>query len=160
MAASVKVSGGNRWENALKSYADAGKQVVKVGILEGATSSGEAGKAGLNLATLAAIHEFGTENIPTRSFMRSTLAKEGANWKNAIVIHLQKRSRGVEEALTAAGELASKDIMLTIEGNISPGLKKATIRRKERRGKAIPDLALVDTGAMQEAIGYEVTAND
>ena len=160
MAASVNISGGDKWKDTLKPYVDNSGTLLKVGLLEGATVSGEAGDAALPVAAIAAFHEFGTAQIPARSFMRSTLEKRGKDWVKVAVAYLKANPAKIVEALASVGEVAAKDIQVTIEAGIAPALKPATIKAKMRRGKTKegkPELPLVDTGAMQEAITYEVT---
>jgi phage gpG-like protein len=201
MAVSVKVSGGKNWRKALASYAESGNAELKVGILEGASYSGETGKAGMPVAMIAAAHEFGGEiamperkrtvyfkqtkdgvgnrfakkaksdfaqdatvgahtiTIPARSFMRSTLEKKKEEWISAAAGHLKASPGDVRGMLEKVGETAAKDMQAAIEEGIAPALKPATVKAKLKRkgSKGSPDLPLVDTGTMQEAISYEVT---
>jgi hypothetical protein len=154
----VKVSGGKAWKKALRAYAEGGKASVSVGILEGATYSGETGKAGLPVAMIAAIHEFGTKDIPARSFLRSTLAKKKEDWIRLSALSLRANPGKIREALALLGETAAKDVQAAIEAGLKPALKPATVMRKlKRKGKGgSPDLPLVDTGALEEAVSYEV----
>ena len=164
MAVSVRLRGGENWQKALRPYAGAGKASLAVGILEGAMY-----EDGTPVASVAAVHEFGAAHVPARSFMRSTLEQKGERW-GQILRHEMKRLKGdARRALTSLGEVASKDMQKAIEDGLSPALKAATILAKERRGKdnkvidrkrnqgkSRPELPLVDTGTMQEAISYEV----
>jgi len=145
----------DKLKKAVQPYLDAEKLHVDVGILSGATPSGET-KSGISLPVLGAIHEFGTATIPQRSFMRSTVAEKQKAWGKMAGAYLKANPKNITGALTMLGEAASKDMQAKIESNIAPKLKKATIKAKARRGKENPELALVDTGAMEEAISYEV----
>lgn len=156
MAVSVKVSGGDKWKEALKPYVNADGVGVKVGILEGATYSGETVPAGTPVAAIAAIHEFGTDKIPARSFMRSTVERKNAEWIRKAVGYLQTRPGKVRQAFMLVGELAAKDMQEAIAWGIDPPLGEKSIARKRRRGKQEPDTPLIDTGTMQEAISSEV----
>lgn len=155
MSATVRSKGGKALKKALEPWLDQGRAVVFVGILKGATRSGETGQS---MAAIAAAHEFGTSHIPARSFMRSTLAKRGSRWAQAVAAYLGSNPGKIREALALAGETASKDIKAAIEEGIAPPLAQKTIRAKMRRkgskGKAA--LPLADTGAMLETISYEV----
>lgn len=158
MSVKIQVSGGKAWKKALKPYVDGGNTSVAVGILEGATYSGETENIGLPVAAVAAAHEFGTEHIPARSFMRSTLAKRGNDWVKVVAAHLRANPGKIHEALALVGEASSKDIQAAIKEGIAPALAYETIMAKTRRkgAKGRPALPLVDTGTMQEAISYEV----
>lgn len=158
MAASVKISGGKVWKKALNPYVNGGNASVAVGILEGATYSGETGNVGLPVAAVAAAHEFGTEHIPARSFMRSTLAKRGNDWIKTVAAYLKANPGKIKEAFALIGEVSSKDMQAAIEEGIAPALAYETIMAKARRkgAKGRPALPLVDTGTMQESISYEV----
>lgn len=156
MAVSVKVSGGDQWKAALKPYAQGNGMHVRVGILEGATYSGETAPPGTPVAAIAAIHEFGTAHIPARSFMRSTVNKHQKDWIKMAVAYLKANPGKLKNAFILVGEVASKDMQEAIEWGIDPPLAPQTIARKSRRGKQFPDTPLIDTGTMQEAISYEV----
>lgn len=150
MAVSLKIKGGNDWKKALEGYNVSG-DVLKVGVLEGATYPD-----GTPVATVAAAQEYGTEHIPARSFMRSTLAEKEKDWVKGVAGYLKANPGKVREAITVLGELASKDIQEKIESNIAPALALETVARKAKAGKANPELALSETGVLQESISYEV----
>ncbi|MDR2075639.1 MAG: hypothetical protein LBP61_01710 [Desulfovibrio sp.] len=158
MAASAKVKGGKAWKKTLSLYVAGADAELRVGILEGATYSGEAGKAGLPVAVVGAAHEFGTKDIPARSFLRSTLAKKKEEWIRLMALYLRANPGKIRDAFALLGETAAKDIQAAIEAGLKPALKPATVLRKlKRKGKkGSPDLPLVDTGTLQEAISYEV----
>lgn len=156
MVASVKVTGGDKWKKALEPYAKSSGVHVNVGILEGATYSGETLSAGTPVAAIAAAHEFGHEHIPPRSFMRSTVEKEQNNWIRAAVAFLKKNPTNIRGAFTIVGELASKGMQEAIEARIDPPLSEETIKRKTERGRQNPTIPLIDTGTLQESINYEV----
>lgn len=156
MAASVKVTGGGAWKGALTPYRDASGIHVAVGIFENAKYSGEVGSTWLPVAFVAAKHEFGAENIPCRSFMRSTREKRGGDWARAIAAYLRSHTGKIHTALTIAGELMAKDMQAAIEAGIPPASSPKTIEAKRKRGKVKPDTPLIDTGTMQEAINFEV----
>lgn len=156
MAVSVKVTGGDKWKKALTPYVKGDGTTVKVGILEGATYSGETAPAGTLVAPIAAIHEFGGGDVPARSFMRSTVEREQGEWIKAAVAYLKKNPAKVRQAFMLVGELASKAMQEAIEWGIDPPLAEETIARKRKRGKQNPDTPLIDTGTLQESISYEV----
>ena len=156
MAVSVKVSGGDKWKRALEPYVRSNGVHVNVGILEGATYSGETLEAGTPVAAIAAAHEFGHEHIPPRPFMRPTVEKKQNDWIRAAVAFLKGDSTNIRGAFTIVGELASKDMQKTIEDRVDPPLSEETIERKTKRGRKDPTIPLIDTGTLQESINYEV----
>ncbi|MDR3037878.1 MAG: hypothetical protein LBV21_01065 [Candidatus Adiutrix sp.] len=150
----AKLTGGDKWRQALEPYLEAGRASVKVGILGGATYSD-----GSPAAAIAAIHEFGTANIPPRSFLRSTLAEKHKEWAEAGGQMLAITKGDARKALAFTGELSSKDIQAKLsEGRVTPALKAATVAAKAKKGKQYPDIPLVDTGTLMESISYEVTS--
>jgi len=160
MAVSVKLRGVDKLtkslEKAIKPYVDAGGMVVKVGVFEGAAHSGETTPTGTLVAPIAAAHEFGTENIPARSFMRSTFAEKKEELPKYAARYLKANPGNVFGALDVIGKRLSAAIQNKINWGIDPPLKEETIARKQRRGKQEPDTPLIDTGALQEAILYKV----
>jgi hypothetical protein len=62
----------------------------------------------------------------------------------------------VQGALVFVGELASREVQRKITYGIDPALKESTIAAKRKKGRKEPDIPLVATGTMQEAISYEV----
>jgi len=147
----AKMTGGERAVKYLARLVEAAKVEVKVGVLGGATYP----KGGPPVAMIAAIHEYGTDKIPQRSFLRSTLAEKHREWSAAA--GLKFRDTGyLLEALRFAGVVAAKDVQEKITWGIDPALQENTVAAKRKRGRQEPDIPLVATGAMQEAISYEV----
>lgn len=153
----VQVSGGKAWKKTLTPYIDNADTVAKVGILEGAKYA-QGPNAGELVAPIAAIHEFGTANIPARSFIRSTMAKKKAEWIKFLTAYLKANPGKVVQGFTAVGEQAAKEMMQAIEDGIAPPLAYETILRKAmRKGREANNaLPLVDTGTMEEAIACQV----
>lgn len=137
----------SKWQELLAKAHDLDRAHVEVGVF------GE--KDGYDIAQRAAAHEFGTETIPERSFIRRTFIE-----KEQELIELQaKLCKGivtdrmdVRKALGILGQWASTEIKKTVtEGpHIPPPLKPATIAAKGS------DRPLVDTGQMINAVTYKV----
>lgn len=104
------------------------------------------------VAQYAAANEFGTKDIPERSFIRSTVDK---NKKKYLTKMTRAAERIMEEgidpasALIPTGNQLRNDIIKTIISLKSPKNKPSTIAAK---GSSNP---LVDTGQMQRAIQVE-----
>lgn len=156
--AGVTVSGGNKWQAAIAKIAGQ-KAALRVGILEGATYSGEGNTpAGTPVATVAVIQEFGAAGIPARPFMRNTVLAKKAEWARDAAKLLKGHPDGAAAAFTIMGDVMAKDIQQTIENGVAPSSSQQTIARKVKRGKQNAALPLVDTGTMQESISFEVVS--
>jgi hypothetical protein len=122
---------------------------VDVGIIDAGTHV----DGDLTVASIGFIHEFGTEDIPERSFMRSTLRE-----KKKEIITLQKQllrkivngSSNTVKALGLLGEVMADFISQKITTLKTPPNAPGTIIAK---GSSNP---LVDTGQLRNSITYEV----
>jgi len=127
----------------------AGKPSVAIGVLEDSGDHGD----GLSVAEVATFNEFGTETIPERSFIRSTVDQNFNNYlersrKLQSKVILQELS--VKEALSVLGESIQSDIIKTINAGVDPENDPKTI---ERKGSSTP---LIDTGQLKQSIRYKV----
>lgn len=123
---------------------------VSVGILKGNYPEEQGGK---NIAEVALFNEFGTKNIPERSFIRSTL-QENKNYKaikEKLAKKIIKSELEEEQALTILGQKVKQDIQNKIVELREPPNKAITIYKK---GSSNP---LIDTGLLKNSIDYEVT---
>lgn len=131
---------------------------VKAGVFAKATTPD-----GDLVAPIAFYHEFGTVNIPARSFLRSTMDEQREKWARQFLGVIQGRllQNGIiKRGLTAVGQSMKADVRDKIKSNIAPTLKPETVNAKIRAKKAVnsPDLALVQYGYLQKAIASEVKA--
>jgi hypothetical protein len=131
---------------------------VKVGVLGPRARAEHDG--GISTVGLAIIHEFGTETIPERSFIRSTYDAHRAEYmamlKKLVAAVVSTKPKMTEkEALGILGAKIASDMKAKItEGEgIPPPLSPETIRRK---GSSRP---LVDTGQLLNSITWEVHAS-
>jgi phage gpG-like protein len=125
---------------------------VSVGV-QGSKAS--ASRGGINNATLAAIHEFGTENghIPARSFLRSTFREQRTamlSITKELYFQVIFKKISMEKALAVIGEKFVSEIKAKITAGIDPPNAESTIARK---GSSTP---LVDTGQLINSISYKV----
>ncbi len=121
--------------------------VVKVGVFAG-TGEGE-------LATVAAVHEFGNDHSPERSFLRRTFHEQKDRFAKAIAGASKRVVDGrvaPHAALGALGVLAATAVKNTIARgpHIPPPLKPETVRRKKSRRP------LVDTGQLLNSITWKI----
>jgi hypothetical protein len=132
------------WSDFLSLIADADDKVVVVGILDG------------EIADYAAVNEYGSpsNNIPSRPFMRTTIddnAQELAKMlRDRVNAAIARRNTTATGALKAVGLHARNLMVKSIRNWTDPPNEASTI---ERKGDNNP---LVDTGAMQASITFEV----
>lgn len=108
---------------------------------------------GTSTAFIAAVHEFGSEHVPERSFMRTSLEANRNKRKTLNAQNLKKVLNGgmsVDTALGQLGLMASSDIKEQIKNGSFAPLKEATIKCK---GSSKP---LIDTGQMRQSVTYEL----
>lgn len=117
--------------------------------------SGETYEGGLTVAEIGAIHEFGTQTIPRRSWLRGYIDANEQEirgdlrkaYESAIKSKGQKGSLARRLKLVALKhEFAIKERMM----HLSPSLKSETV---DRKGSSA---TLVDTGQLRSSITSEV----
>lgn len=118
----------------------------------GFPSGGPVEESGTPVALVAAVHEFGSQHVPERSFLRAGI-RDGAdqqvrlNRRNLAAVARNEMS--VQEALGQLGEMAVSQVKQTIASGDFVPLKEATIARK---GSSAP---LIDTGQMHQSVAWE-----
>lgn len=108
-------------------------------------------KEGIAVAHYGAINEFGGENVPERSFIRSTFDEQVMNINNLVV----RVVRGVQDSKLSwrqaggiIGEIFQRNIQDKIRSNVPPPNAPSTI---ERKGSS---RTLIDTGLMVANVRY------
>lgn len=142
---------------------------LRVGIFKNATTTD-----GKLIAEYATYNEFGTEHIPPRPFLRSTIKAHSSDWRNTFAAMLKGTAQdapAVERALTLVGVQAVGHIQDTIDSNMPPPNAESTRRQKRKTlldaksrpmkdeaGKVMTHIpgTLVNTGMMRKAISFEV----
>lgn len=125
---------------------------VLVGIRQSEGSSTVAG-SDLTLATIAAINEFGTDKIPSRPFLRSTVDTNRDEYAEDIADAFKAVLDGkapLEAGLNKLGLKAVRDVQRTIKSNDFARNAPSTIAAK---GSTSP---LIDTGRLRQSIDYEI----
>lgn len=103
------------------------------------------GAGNFNLASLAAVLEFGNEHIPSRPFLRQTLSENQEKY-TALFTQLFKQGLQIERIYEQLALIAQGDVQLNIaRGNWAPNAK-STIKQK---GSSKP---LIDTGKMRQFV--------
>lgn len=127
-----------------------GGVTLTVGVV-GAPARAMAPKAGMPVGGLAAIHELGL-GVPARPFVRPTIDQDRAKDKKGLRKIAAAAFRAISPRIAAAreGDRVAKAMIRRINLNIPPPLARETVRRKGH------NLALVDTGTLRGAVGYDV----
>lgn len=135
---------------------------VRVGVLADApkkegTRTGKRGRQiqqAATLAEVAAAHEFGTDKIPQRSFIRATVdlrASEIRAMQEKLAGQVLSGAISPETAMERLGIFTQGLIQARIAEGIDPPLKPATIARKGSSKQ------LVDSGQLRSSITYQIT---
>lgn len=159
MAKKSQIKAGGKLNAALLRINGIKNTSMKVGILNGATNP----DTGELIAPYAAANEFGTRNTPARPFFRNTIAKKDDEWagKFGALLSMQPVSPdSLRKALSGLGGVMVADIQEEIETGTFAPLAPSTVARKKKKGIADPEKPLVETGAMQRAIDYEIMGDD
>jgi hypothetical protein len=120
---------------------------VEVGLLNGTASP--------EVIERAFYHEFGTEHLPERSFIRFTMARKKEKYARLMKKLAQRVAdgkMGVKEAMEWIGDEIAADMQARIQSNIRPHLKEETVNRKKRELYTRPNIALIATGEMIESL--------
>jgi hypothetical protein len=134
------------------------RSTLLVGIQEQAktqsqTKNGRTQKAGLSVAEYAAKNEFGTREIPQRSFMRTAFDENLALIEKAVAIQYGKVIDGdisLQAGLGIVGQVIVGLIQRKIRAITFPPNSPATIARK---GSSKP---LIDFGQMVKSVTYAI----
>ena len=121
-----------------------GEKAVYVGF-PAEFNEGVEGSDNFNLASLAAVLEFGNERIPSRPFLRQTLA-ENQNKYIDLFVNLTGKGISVEQVYEQIALIAQGDVQLNIAKGDWVANAKSTIKRK---GSSKP---LIDTGKMRQSV--------
>ena len=138
------------------------KAEVRVGVLSAGMQPGIDGEP-VDIATLAAVHEYGshTQNIPERSFLRSTYHNRMSDFiefidQNKNKIGQQIAQLGETTVLNKIGAWWVNAINETIEAQ-GPNWKPLSPQYLERKEQQYPGAKiLMATGALRRAITHEV----
>ncbi len=118
-----------------------------------AAEAGSSHGDGMTIGDIGSIHEFGTQTVPQRSFVRSWFDERQAFIADTLRTQLQAviaGKRPIEQAAERIALAFEGDVKRRIAQNIPPPLAPATIARK---GSSV---ALIDTGALRNAVRGQV----
>lgn len=126
------------------------KHTVKVGIFE---SEGAADHGGVSVLEVAIWNEFGTENIPSRSFVRAWFDENQAKCQQAITAMMRAAAQGkytTNQALELLAQRFVGEMQKRIAAGIEPANAPSTVARK---GSSKP---LINTGQLRSSLTYAV----
>jgi len=174
------VTGGEKLAVLLKKMAaDISKaNTVEIGFFETAVYPD-----GMNVATVAAIQEFGAPavGIPPRPFFRNMIANESPHWAADVAAQLKFNDYDTEKTMAQMGEEIAGELRQSIVDTNDPALSPITLMIRKMKAES-PDLVvtratvgeaarriaaglsysgvstkpLVDTGRMLDSIGSRV----
>lgn len=106
----------------------------------------------LTVAEIGAVHEFGTDTIPKRSFLRDTYDANAKKYGAQLESATKRVTKGEDpkKGLFVVGETVRADVVDAFNANIPPPLADSTIEAKDS------SLPLVDTGNLRGSIRSQV----
>lgn len=113
---------------------------------------------GTKAAMVAAVNEYGTENIPARPIIRPTIEREKGNWKKIIADGSRRILNGELDSFKEGfGLQVQGDIQATIAQIQEPALAESTVKARQRKladGDAVGSLdkPLVETGYLLSSV--------
>lgn len=155
MAGTAKLTGDFSKLNELVRRIEAGKATVSIGVHAEDASRVDPG-SGLTNAQLANIHEYGTEHIPARSFVRAPLRENKQKYKALGATLMRKYVMGditnLMQAIMPLGFEMLADMQARLLRGIAPPLKDDTVLAKRHKGYPRPHVALYATGSLYASI--------
>lgn len=148
-----------QWKNTelmthlLKQLPQIKKMYVTIGFHDGAGSYDD----GTSVVEVALWNEFGTRDIPSRSFIRSTI-EENIDKINALreeaLVRIIQDKWPAQKALEMIGFRIQVLIQNKIKSNVPPKAAASTVEHKKREG--VPNRTLIETGLMLRSVTYKV----
>lgn len=108
----------------------------------------------VNVATVAAAQEFGTDTIPPRPYFRNMIAAKKASWGPAAAKLLKENDYDIDLTLNQVGLGVKGQLQQSILDTNAPPLADSTIKAKGF------DKPLIDTGHMINSVDYEIVDED
>lgn len=112
---------------------------------------------GTSVVQVALWNEFGTDNMPERSFIRSTVDENRSKievWRLEMIENIMTKGWTVNKALEAMGFRIQVLIQNKIKSNVPPPNAESTLAGKRRDG--VGSSTLIHSGLMLRSIGYRV----
>lgn len=118
---------------------------------------------GTSIAGVAAVHEFGSDTVDERPFLRPTVNENQELISELLsdgVAEVIESGGDIDTALDAVGLRISGLVKEKIESIESPTLSPKTVAARKKRTGRTSTKPLIDTGAMLQAVTYVVTAEN
>lgn len=131
------------------------RQSVTVGVHR---SAGAHKESGTTVAEIGAFNEFGTDTIPERSFLRSTMDEEKKKYINIMGKVARNAANGkepVERGMGKLGRQAQQDVQAKIVAIRTPPNAEST--KAQKKGADNP---LIDTGQLLQSIRWAFEGNE
>jgi hypothetical protein len=113
---------------------------------------------------LAVWHEFGTENLPARPFLRPVFYQNNATYQELAARlfkqYLDGKIDSPEMVLTMVGRRIVTDLQRNFIRNITPPASPATVASKRERGLPRPHVVLYATGGLYNSIKAKLKSNN
>lgn len=135
-----------RFKNADKAY-------VAVGVHEGAGEYPD----GTSVVAVALWNEFGTENIPSRPFIRDAVygkVEQINAWRREAIGKVITGEFTVKQALSMIGFRLRETIRNNINSNMPPPNAPSTVAHK--RAEGVAPRTLVETGLLLRSVEFKV----
>lgn len=160
-----------KWDELMADFEQLEDLELTVGIHSDAPAHTDEHGQPINMAELAAVHEYGTSRIPERSFLRAGFDAHREDTEERVTEALGKLIDGTYEppqVLEYVGELMLGDVRDTIASGIKPELAESTRLSRDKKaahGGGLAGLAgkytpLVDTGQLINSLAYVVDTSD
>ena len=114
-------------------------------------------KDGTSVVNVGLWNEFGTDNIPERAWMRTTIDEnQGAleEFRKGLIEKVQAGNLTVRQALEKIGMRIQVLLQNKIGSNMEPENAPSTLKAKARAGQG--SRTLIATGLMQRSVTYKV----
>lgn len=105
---------------------------------------------GKSVALIAALNEFGHENVPPRPFFRGMIQDKSPEWPDAISGLLTANDYDATKTLEQTGVAIQGQLQEAITVYVGPPLAQSTIDRKGH------DKQLIETGVMLRSVTHRV----
>ena len=147
----AKIIGGDRLGPYLQGMADrlATAESVSVGFLGNATYPD-----GTNVATVAALNEFGTSKQPSRPFFRNMVSENQGGWGDASAAVLKANNYNTARTLDQVGAAIAGQLRQSIVSFDGAPLAPSTIAKKGFAKQ------LIDTGHMSNSVDHVVNTGE
>lgn len=128
----------------IKQLKASGEKAVYVGF-PAEFNEGVEGSDNFNLASLAAVLEFGNERIPSRPFLRQTLAENQEKY-TALFVKLFESGVSIDQTYEQIALIAQGDVQQNIVNGKWTANAPSTIKRKKS------SKPLIDTGKLRQSV--------